>query len=49
MAELVDALISGVSGETRADSNSVIRTIKMKLLVQGLFFLLVTGGCDAQG
>jgi hypothetical protein len=28
MAELVDALISGVSGETRADSNSVIRTIQ---------------------
>ena len=27
MAELVDALISGVSGATRADSNSVIRTI----------------------
>ncbi len=26
MAELVDALISGVSGATRADSNSVIRT-----------------------
>lgn len=28
VAELVDALISGVSGETRADSNSVIRTIE---------------------
>lgn len=28
MAELVDALISGVSGATRADSNSVIRTMK---------------------
>ena len=28
VAELVDALISGVSGETRADSNSVIRTIQ---------------------
>lgn len=31
MAELVDALISGVSGETRADSNSVIRTIDQKV------------------
>lgn len=28
MAELVDALISGVSGETRAGSNPVIRTIR---------------------
>lgn len=31
MAELVDALISGVSGETRADSNSVVRTIEERL------------------
>ncbi len=31
VAELVDALISGVSGETRADSNSVIRTIDQKV------------------
>ena len=36
MAELVDALISGVSGETRADSNSVIRTIK-KSSKEGFF------------
>ena len=28
MAELVDALISGVSGETRAGSTPVIRTMK---------------------
>ncbi len=28
MAELVDALISGVSGETRAGSTPVIRTEK---------------------
>ncbi len=37
MAELVDALISGVSGETRADSNSVIRTIK-KSSEEGFFY-----------
>lgn len=28
MAELVDALISGVSGETRAGSTPVIRTME---------------------
>ena len=39
MAELVDALISGVSGETRADSNSVIRTIK-KSSEEGFFSCL---------
>lgn len=33
MAEPVDALISGVSGATRADSNSVIRTIWIEKLV----------------
>jgi hypothetical protein len=38
MAELVDALISGVSGETRADSNSVIRTMK-KLFERRAFLL----------
>ncbi len=37
MAELVDALISGVSGETRADSNSVVRTIEERL--KSRFFL----------
>ena len=40
MAELVDALISGVSGETRADSNSVIRTIvQTKETRLSLFFV----------
>ena len=38
MAELVDALISGVSGETRADSNSVIRTILSSLKWELFFF-----------
>jgi hypothetical protein len=37
MAELVDALISGVSGETRADSNSVVRTIKQETAEQAVF------------
>lgn len=40
MAELVDALISGVSGETRADSNSVIRTIKKALRKRSFFIIL---------
>lgn len=40
VAELVDALISGVSGETRADSNSVIRTIEEEMACNShLFFI----------
>ena len=39
VAELVDALISGVSGETRADSNSVIRTIEEEMACKKPFFL----------
>ncbi len=37
MAELVDALISGVSGETRAGSTPVIRTMKKD--AQASFFV----------
>lgn len=38
MAELVDALISGVSGETRAGSTPVIRTMKKD--AQASFFCI---------
>ena len=38
MAELVDALISGVSGETRAGSTPVIRTMKRD--AQASFFYI---------
>lgn len=38
---MVDALISGVSGETRAGSTPVIRT--MKKMPDGIFFVVLSG------
>lgn len=42
MAELVDALISGVSAEGCAGSNPVIRTTGQKQIVRSVFFAFRT-------
>ena len=46
MAELVDALISGVSGENRASSSLVIRTGSFKKPLNKGFLFFVRQLCD---